>query len=195
MARYDAAHKQHTRQRILASAGKIFRSSGYAASGLAEVMSEAGLTVGGFYAHFASKEALLLEVVSETLAAGQRTLGAGLEAASSSDFARALVERYLSRAHCDHPEHGCPLPSLAVELGRQSDETRGEFEALLLKALRNYEARMPEAPEPGASQRDHMLALVALLVGAVILARAVKSPSLSNRILRACKHFALAGSA
>lgn len=192
MARYDAAHKQHTRQRIVASAGKIFRSSGYAASGLAGIMGAAGLTVGGFYAHFASKEALLIEVLSETLAAGQRRLATGLEAASGNDFVRALVERYLSRVHCDHPEHGCPLPSLAVELGRQSDDTRADFEALLLKALRGYEARLPEPGESGLSQRDHALALLALLVGGVILARAVKSPSLSNRVLRACKRFALA---
>jgi TetR/AcrR family transcriptional repressor of nem operon len=187
MARYLPGHRDQTRRKILETATQLFRTDGYAKSGVAKVMAGAGLTVGGFYAHFASKEALLSEVLQVALDQTERVLLAGLDDSSGLPFVREVARRYLSRRHRDTPEQGCALPSLLGEIGRQSDETREVFEEFFLKLLRSFEPHLADN-----SGRDRAIALAALLVGGLSLARAVKSKELSDRILLACKRFAVA---
>jgi TetR/AcrR family transcriptional regulator, transcriptional repressor for nem operon len=190
VTRYAAGHKDETRARILAAAGRLFRREGYVASGIAKLMSASGLTVGGFYAHFASKEELLSAVLERSLDQTRGALLAGLEDLEGSPFIREVARRYLSRLHRDAPEEGCALPSLATEVSRQSPETRRAFEEYLENLLAEVEDHLPVAG--GLTRRDRAIALVALMVGGLVFARAVESKELSDRILMACKRFAVA---
>jgi TetR/AcrR family transcriptional regulator, transcriptional repressor for nem operon len=180
MARYPNNQKQETHSKILTAAGRLFRTEGYAATGVAKVMSAAGMTVGGFYAHFASKEALLAEVLTESLATTRHVLLAGMEELDGKDYVRELMRRYLSRVHRDLPAEGCALPSLTGEVARQSEETREVFQDYLERLIAPFEERVG----------DRALALVCLAVGGVMFARAVKDKELSDRILMACRRFA-----
>lgn len=190
MTRYAPEHKDETRQKILDAAAKLFRSEGYAASGVAKVMGAAELTVGGFYAHFASKEALLAEVMSRSLEMTRTVLMAGLEETRGFPFVREVARRYLSRLHRDLPSEGCALPPLLPEISRQTAGTKEVLEDYLQQLVAEFEERLPG--DTKLSKRDRALALVALLTGGMALARAVKSPELSDRILLACRRFAVA---
>lgn len=190
--RYRSDHKDQTRQRILDAAGRMFRTDGYVASGVAKVMRATGLTVGGFYAHFASKEALLSEVLARSLAATQNVLLTGLEGVEGTAFIREVARRYLSRAHRDMAADGCALPSLAAEISRQGEETREAFEDHFETLIDAFEPHMPQQSQARLTRRDQAIALAALMVGAIIFARAVKTKELSDRILLACKKFATA---
>lgn len=189
MTRYAPGHKDETRERILSTAARVFRSEGYAATGVAKVMAAADLTVGGFYAHFASKETLLAEVLSRSLERTRTVLLAGIDDVRGFPLVREVARRYLSRLHRDAPEEGCVLPPLVPEVSRQSDETREVLENYLRAILDEVEKRGPEA-SPAISRRDRAIALVALMVGGLALSRAVKSKELSDRILLACRRFA-----
>jgi TetR/AcrR family transcriptional regulator, transcriptional repressor for nem operon len=176
--RYEKGRKDSTRRKIVDVAAQRFRADGIAATGLAGVMSEAGLTNGAFYPHFQSKNELVAECVStaleeqagwieETLAAG------GLEGAIST---------YLSAAHRDNPGQGCPSAALLPEIARQSADLRGRYtEGLLALADQISKALPPDAKDPQATA----LGLVATLVGSLQMARAVDRPELSDAILRA----------
>jgi TetR/AcrR family transcriptional repressor of nem operon len=181
VTRYPESHKAETRRRILDAAGRLFRAEGYAATGVAKVMSAAGMTVGGFYAHFASKEALLAEMLTGSLSATRDVLLTGTEALAGGDFVREVMRRYLSRAHRDAADLGCALPSLTGEVGRQSDETRRIFQDYLEKLIAPLEEKVP---------RERAIALICLAVGGIMFARAVKDREFSDQILKACRRFA-----
>ena len=194
--RYPPGHKQVTRGRIVAAAGARFRSRGYAATGVDEVMQAAGLTPGGFYAHFPSKQALLAEALGLSAGAMQQSLLGGLDDVEGAPLLRAVVGRYLSRTHRDHPEAGCPLPSLAAEVARDGRAPRLAVQEYLVSIAAALGPRTPAAP--GLSPEDRVLATAALLAGALLLSRAVPDPALSERILRAARRLAVpeaAGSA
>src|SRR5260370_35073809 len=109
--RTPAGHKEQTRAKILRAAGKIFRRQGYHAAGVDKVMEEAGLTVGGFYAHFGSKEALLSEVIAPAAAEAGVPLEEGLDGFAGRAPLEAFVESYLSRSPLHPPENESPLPA------------------------------------------------------------------------------------
>ena len=181
--------KQRTRERILASAGRVFRRRGYAGAGVDAVMREAGLTHGGFYGHFASKEALFAETVTRTLGRTAELMGRGADDREGVAWLRAAVRRYLSRPHLRAVEEGCAIPAIVSELGRAGGAPREAFERRLLELLADVEGKAPAGP--GLTPSDRVLATVALCVGGVSLARAVKDPALSDRILRACRALAV----
>ena len=169
--RYPPDHKQQTRQRILAAAGVVFRRRGYAAAGVDEIMQEAELTAGGFYAHFRSKDELFAAAFLEQLRQSETLTGgappnaaadpssaaaepgaAGLDAAGAPDERarrgerlRVMARRYLSRAHRCRIEQGCPLPPLVADLPRQSVAMRREFQEFLAGSIRRL-AEMPASP-------------------------------------------------
>ncbi|HET9529863.1 MAG TPA: TetR/AcrR family transcriptional regulator [Blastocatellia bacterium] len=195
--RYGKEHKAETRKRILAAAARLFRERGYDGVGVDAIMGEVGLTAGGFYAHFASKEALFAEAMGRALTEG-RALGApkseprasaGLRAGSpgEGDPLLSLIRGYLSRTHRDHPDEGCPLPVLSTDVARSGDATRKSYEKQFLKYLAEVEAILPEGDAP---VQDRALALIAQCVGGLMLARAVKDEELSNQILKACRNAA-----
>jgi TetR/AcrR family transcriptional regulator, transcriptional repressor for nem operon len=187
--RYPAGHKQETRKRILAAAGERFRTRGYAATGVDEVMSAAGLTPGGFYGHFRSKDELLREALAAALEQTRGGLLAGLDGVEGPALLRAVVGRYLSRSHRDQPAAGCPLPALAAELAREGPAPRRDLQEYLERMTAALAPRVPSAP--GLSPEDRVLATTALLAGALLLSRAVEDEELSTRILRASRRLAV----
>ncbi|HEY7545318.1 MAG TPA: TetR/AcrR family transcriptional regulator [Blastocatellia bacterium] len=175
-----------TRKKILSAAARLFRQRGYDGVGVDSVMNEVGLTAGGFYAHFPSKEALFAEAMASSLG-GEKKLRAGKSRASiSDDPLHNLIFSYLSRTHRDGVGEGCPLPALTTDVARASVSTREIYEQKLLSFIDGIEAVLPE----GATS-DTALAVVAQCVGGLMISRAVKDEELSSRILRACRAAAM----
>lgn len=176
--RYEKGRKDATRQRIIEVAAERFRCDGIAASGLAGIMSEAGLTNGAFYPHFKSKA----ELVRETVVAAIEGQSEQLRGIMAADGIEAAIAAYLSPEHRDSPETGCVLAALLPELARQPDATRRAYSERLLAMVREIASRLPsEAGDPETTA----LAIYATLVGTLQLARAVEGTELSDRILAA----------
>lgn len=176
--RYDKGRKEASRRLIMEVATKRFREDGIAASGIASIMSDAGLTNGAFYPHFESKEELVRECVYiaqiEQSKLHQDALGAGgLE---------LLITRYLSPEHRDAPGRGCISAALLGELSRQSFETRKCYTEGLLNLVCVMATALPKF---GSDAEDVMLAIFSTLIGSLQLARAVEGTVLSGRILAA----------
>ena len=177
--RFAKGHKTETRARIIDAASKRFRRDGVAATGIAGVMEDAGLTHGGFYAHFASKEELVREATVAALDATQARLDRF--APEGADWLEARIKNYLSPRHRDTAETGCAVAALAAELGRHSQATRNAVTAKLQETFARYAAHLPAAtPDPG----HRAIAIFSLMVGALQLARAVSDPGLSAQILQ-----------
>ncbi len=186
--RYAPEHKERTRVRILDAAAKVFRERGFAAGSVDDVMAEAGLTAGGFYAHFQSKDALLAGVLNHTATQSRERLQRGLEQCSDGEWIQAVIERYLSPAHCRRAATGCPLPPLLAEIARGAGASKQAFEAFLRQTVAWLEARLPDdAAQPS---RDRALAILAIWVGGLSLARAAPNQALADQILAACRQFA-----
>jgi TetR/AcrR family transcriptional repressor of nem operon len=185
--RHPRDHKEQTRRRILDAAASVFRKRGYQAAGVDAVMHEAGLTAGAFYAHFDSKEALFAQTLPHALRHTRLFNGPGLDHLSGADWLRAVAAIYLSPAHRRTVEQGCPLPALLPEVARASGEAKQAVEEALLEVAGKIAARLPHR-EGGPA--DGALAVLALLVGGMTLARAVADESLGDRILAACRDLA-----
>ncbi|MBL7686802.1 MAG: TetR/AcrR family transcriptional regulator [Bdellovibrionaceae bacterium] len=168
--------KQRTREKILDSALKLFRKSGIDGTGIDSVMKKSGLTAGGFYAHFKSKENLIIEVLDTALnqAAG-RLKAAALE--TPADPARGLLDLYLSAKHRDNPASGCALVALSTDLARRSpavaEKIGGYLERWIGFFMRNGYTRTQAVQQ------------VALAVGTLTLARMLKGQDLSDEFLKA----------
>ncbi len=185
--RYGSEHKAETRARVVKSAAREIRMKGPDKMAVVDVMAKAGLTHGGFYAHFASKEALVAEAIEGMFADGQRrnpALGEALasDGADRRSAFRAYLESYLSAEHRDRPEFGCPLPSLATDMARNSGAARERFALGLDRLTARIEAALTPmgVVDPAAEAR----AVVSQMVGAVGLARAVGQGDQSDAILR-----------
>ncbi len=171
--------KAQTRERILAAASAALIQRGPAEPSVGEVMGAAGLTVGGFYAHFESKDALMLEAFRQLLAERRvliEQIDGDLPAARRREQVAAF---YLSRRHRDAIDQGCPLPSSLSELARLPEG----FHAALSEHLEAMLAQLADSPEEAAL----VLADIALMVGGLALARALGPGDLSDRVLRAAK--------
>jgi TetR/AcrR family transcriptional repressor of nem operon len=186
--RYRPGHKDQTRRRILAAAGRRFKEKGYAAAGLQELMRSADLTVGGFYAHFASKQELLAEALELTLDQNTELLFSGLEGLEGEAWVREVARRYLSRRHRDQAADGCPAPAIAADIARAGPEAREAFERAFRRCLCELSSHTPG--RAGLEPEDRALGTMGLLVGGILLSRAVADRELSDRILQACKRLA-----
>lgn len=182
--------KAKSHRRIVAAAGRRLRAAGLDGAGVAEIMAEAGLTHGGFYAHFADKAALVEAALEAALAESREAWLAGFEGLTAEEAYRQIVGRYLSRGHRDAPASGCAMAALGSELARAPEAIRGSFESAFEKTLAALEAHMPEGSALG--RRERAAALLALAMGGVTLARMVVDPALSDMILLACRRAALA---
>lgn len=182
-----AAAKDATHERILGVAARAIRRSGYAGTGVADIMKEAGLTHGAFYSHFASREAMLAEAAG--MACGESAANAvELAAGTPPDKALdAMLTAYLSKEHVAQLERGCPLAALGSETSRQAPEVR-RVVTRHIKAMVDLLARQSsDWGQPGAHERA--LVTLSTLVGTVVLARAVDEPGLSDRLRKAAlKH-------
>lgn len=166
------------RERILKATARLIRERGILGAGVDALTEAAGMTHGGLYSQFGSKERLIEEALSDVIAEKGREMGD----AALSDY----VSSYLSAEHRDAPGRGCPIAALCSEMPRQSEGARTRFTA----GLRAMIAALSERQLSGAKQRkrdEAAIAMVASLVGALVLARAVNDPKLSNEILRAAK--------
>ncbi|MFO0618594.1 MAG: TetR/AcrR family transcriptional regulator [Polyangiaceae bacterium] len=179
-----AGKKARTHENILDSAARLVRERGISGAKVAEVMEGAGLTVGGFYAHFASKEALVDEALRRTSAKLRVHLFKGIEEKPKEDRAIVLLKRYLSVAHRDEYVHGCPMPAVLGEVGTTKPE-HAEVVAEQLEALGAELA--PHLPDAGLPRRQLALGLAAMMVGALSIARATKGTSLSEDVLKASR--------
>jgi TetR/AcrR family transcriptional repressor of nem operon len=166
--------KRRTHDRIIASAGRIARKNGLAAASVSRVMHGAGLTIGGFYAHFRSKRAMDAEVV-------QATLGG-----SSVPWS---VDRYLTAAHRDNTERGCAFPAMLSEIARADEPTRMALARAIDARARELARSLPGAP--GSRARERALATLAICVGGLTLARAMRGHKASDEVLAACRKWAL----
>ncbi|MDE2515483.1 MAG: TetR family transcriptional regulator [Rhodospirillales bacterium] len=170
-----------TRQRILKEAGIAFRRKGIKATGIADLMAAAGLTHGGFYRHFPSKEDLVAEACATCL------MAPAMKATQTEpDGLKSMAGVYLAPAHRDTPDTGCVFAGLGSELARADDKTR---KAATAGFLRMMEAAMRGGPKATAkAARERAMVAIAAMVGAVTLSRIVTDPKLSAAILASTRH-------
>jgi len=185
--RYPKDHKNRSREHILDAAARVFRRQGYVGGGVSAVMGEAGMTKGGFSAHFENKEELFAQALTKALGDAATTWSQGVEDLPDRDWIEMMVQRYLSDEHLQMVEDGCPLPALLSEIGRAGPAPRAAFEAHLLKMLVRIGERLP--PATGEQRQDAAVAILATLIGGMAIARSVADPQLSERVLRACREF------
>ena len=185
--RYGKEHKTESRARIVSSAAQQIRANGPDKVAVADLMASAGLTHGGFYAHFTSKDALVAEAVDAMFIDAQRQTQAIGDALANpaGDIRvafRAYLESYLSPRHRDGAERGCPLPSLAADMARGVGAANARFASGLKRLTSRIEAALERlhVAEAGAEAN----ALVAQMVGAVALARAIGTGEQSDAMLR-----------
>jgi TetR/AcrR family transcriptional repressor of nem operon len=182
------SRKQQTHDRILDTAARVLRDTGFAGIGVADIMKRAGLTHGGFYAHFASRDALLAEALQrawqDSSARLQRAMATG-EAKAGSPL-RALVDNYLSDRHLRAADRGCPVAALASDLPRQSDAVRSAGTASVEALIAAVDATLPP------DRADETAAVIAAqLVGALQIARALGDNAKGRRHLTAARSFLL----
>jgi TetR/AcrR family transcriptional repressor of nem operon len=128
--RYDLEHKTQTRDRIVRVAARKFRAEGLSGPGVASVMKASGLTVGGFYKHFRSKDELLADAIAQAFSDSEKVY-ASLQNVPRADRWKEMVRLYLSREHCDHPATGCPVAALAPEMPRAKFNVRKRISGLM----------------------------------------------------------------
>ncbi|CAN7205189.1 TetR/AcrR family transcriptional regulator [Phyllobacterium sp. LjRoot231] len=177
--RYEKGRKDASRGRIMEVAADRFRSDGIAASGLAAIMGDAGLTNGAFYPHFHSKAELVRESVVATMELQSQQLAEAL----ASGGVEMAIEAYLSAEHRDNPGKGCASAALLPEIARQPPETREVYTDRLLALAHQLAEALPQA----RNRESVALGVFATLIGALQLARAVEGTELSDRMLAAGK--------
>ena len=179
---YSQAQKEKTHKRIVAIASKRFREKGLAGFGIADLMKEAGLTVGGFYKHFDSRDELVAEALSDAFGVWQRQKQAAESGGRPLSF-ESLIDDYVSDVHRKNPGAGCAFSALAPELARSDKRTR----ALTSEQVRD-DIELIVALLPGKARRaarSRAILTFSALVGAMSLARAVSDEVLAHEILKA----------
>jgi TetR/AcrR family transcriptional regulator, transcriptional repressor for nem operon len=187
--RYKPGHKAEIHQKIVKDASRRVRAEGLTGAAVSAVMKDAGLTHGGFYKHFESKDELLIESLSEAF---RETADGLVEAGKQSQLGsawKAVVRAYLSPEHCDHAERGCPLAALAPELARVDKATK----ARLLGELAKYKSRMlPFMPGRRAADKERaFFSIFSTMIGAIELARMLPERALKEKVLASARDFLL----
>ncbi len=183
-ATLSVAHrKQLTHERIVDVASRAIRRGGYGGAGVADIMKEAGLTHGGFYAHFPSREALLAEAGGRAYAESFAVASALAEAAPPGQALLAIMHAYMSPEHIASIESGCPISALGSEMPRQALDVRHAATAHIRRMIDLFARQMPERGDA----RGHELAmsLVCALIGTTLVARVVDDPDLSTALCAA----------
>jgi TetR/AcrR family transcriptional repressor of nem operon len=191
--RYSKEHKQETHARIVRKASVRLRERGAHGIGVADLMKEAGLTHGGFYAHFDSREALVIEAFAYAM---DRSMEHWRKTAAQTPPERRLstiVDAYLSTLHRDDPGHGCAVPPLGAEIAREGPKARRAFAAKLDQMIDMMADQIPDLPRKVA--RKQASATLATMMGALVLSRIAGNGEFSEEILAAGRAAALARSA
>ena len=177
---YSKAQKTRTHKRIVSIASKRFREKGLAGFGIADLMKEAGLTVGGFYKHFNSRDDLVAEAVNSAFGGWQRRVDAAKAGGPSVSLAK-LIDEYLNEKHRDNPGSGCAFSALAPEIARSGKRTRSLTSEQVRSDIQLIAALLPGRDNRTA--RSRAILVFSALVGAMSLARAVSDEALSREIL------------
>jgi len=181
--RYSREHKQETHDRIVKKASVRLREKGAHGIGVADLMKEAGLTHGGFYAHFDSREALVIEAFAYAMDRSMEHWRKQSDQVAPEKQLTQIVETYLSALHRDNPGHGCSIPALGAEIARESPKTRKAFAAKLEQMIDMMADQVLEVPRKGA--RKQAVAALATMMGTLVLSRIAGSGELSEEILAA----------
>jgi TetR/AcrR family transcriptional repressor of nem operon len=170
------------REEILTSAARLFREQGIGATGVDSITDDAGLTHGGLYSQFGSKQAIVAEAIRFALERSKRGWRRAAQGKPEKKALSDIVATYLSRAHRDSPGQGCPVAALSSDIARQPEAVRQVFTRELKDVLEFLAGLMPE--DTPSRRYEDAIAAFACMVGAVILARAVSDEALSSRILK-----------
>ena len=179
--RYDAEHKAKTHRRIVKGASRQLRKRGLNGPAVATLMKASGLTHGGFYKHFSSRDDLVLEAIEESLDELTQTLTDAAKRAGSRDAWKAMVATYLSLERCDQAEIGCPIAALAPDIARTAPAMKQRISAAILKFRSEL---IPFMPGRTADEKaSNFLMLMTSMAGAVALARTMPEQTVRQTIL------------
>jgi len=182
-----ASAKEATHERIVAVASRAIRRSGYDGTGVADIMKEAGLTHGAFYAHFASREAMLAEAAGKACAESAAAASDVVAKVPPNMALESMLSAYLSKEHVQRAEMGCPLAALGSETSRQAPEVRRVATQHIKEMIDLIARQSPDWGQPAAHERA--LVTLSTMVGSLLLARAVDDPGLSDSLrVAALKH-------
>lgn len=175
------SHKARTRQRILDEAARVMRECGTESIGVASLMKRVGLTHGGFYAHFDSREALVQAVIAEMFTDSTQRMQSSWQQSAPAERLNTLIDYYLSETHRDSPAEGCPMPALVSEVGHLPDEAKAIFTQGVASMLKRLSELLAELGQRDAEALAS--SLLAEMVGALALARACPDKALSATML------------
>lgn len=187
--RYDPDHKLQTHRRIVKSASHQFRAEGINGPGVAKLMKASGLTHGGFYKHFASKDQLFAEAIEESA----RDIGARMTAwakqAPPGEAWKEIVKKYLSVEHCEHPEAGCPIAALAPDIAR----TQGPLREKIRDSMESYKRQLLQFMPGGdvGEKRKNFALIYTAMVGALSVARTMSDKKERDKLLRLTRNHLL----
>ena len=181
--RYSKEHKQETHARIVKKASIRLREKGAHGIGVADLMKEAGLTHGGFYAHFDSREALVIEAFNYAMDRATERWRKMAEQTPPEQRLSSIVDSYLTPIHRDDPGHGCAVPTLGAEIARESAKTRKAFAVKLEQMIDMMADQVQDVPRKAA--RKQAMATLATMMGTLVLSRIAGSGEFSDEILGA----------
>jgi len=184
--RYSDTHRDETHEKLLKIAGRALREKGPNGVAVADVMKQAGLTHGGFYAHFKSKDALLVEALEGVFSHAKQKFRAATDGMPPRHALAAYIDFYVSQRHRDNPANGCPVTALNSDLPRQSKAFRKAFDGGAKMLVSSMEARIRDA---GIEGDAHALAasVLSAMAGAVAISRAISDRSLSDQMLETAR--------
>lgn len=187
--RYQPTHKLETRRKIVQDAARRLRAEGMRGAAVSAVMSDAGLTHGGFYKHFGGKDELLSASLGEAFREMADRLAIAAQHSRPGTAWKAVVKTYLSPQHCDHPELGCPVAALAPELARAENAARRRIPGELME----YQKRMlPYMPGRSlAEKKRNFLVIFSTMVGAIEIARLLPGQAERAKVLASARDFLL----
>jgi TetR/AcrR family transcriptional repressor of nem operon len=187
--RYRPEHKAEIHQKIVKDASQRVRSEGITGAAVTAVMRDAGLTHGGFYKHFGSKNELLMESLSEAFQDIADRLAHAGEQSQPETAWKAIVQTYLSLEYCDHVEYGCPLPALAPELARADQAMKPQ----IFEELKKYKSRMlPFMPGQRTADKERaFFSIFSTMVGATEIARMLPEPVMREKVLASARDLLL----
>ena len=180
--RYSKEHKFQTHARIVKRASVKLREKGAHGIGVADLMKEAGLTHGGFYAHFDSRDALMIEAFTHAMDRSTENWKEQSEGAPAEKRLSAIVNSYLSAEHRDNPGQGCAVPALAAEIARESAKTRKAFAGRMAQLVETLARQFHGLPPKAA--RKQAMATLATMMGSLVMARVAGSGEFSDDILK-----------
>ena len=187
--RYRPEHKAEIHRKIVKDASRRVRTEGITGAAVSAVMQDAGLTHGGFYKHFESKDELLMESLSEAFQEIADRLVHAAEQSPPETAWKAIVNTYLSLEYCEHVEYGCPLPALAPELARAGKAMKPR----IFEELKKYRSRMlPFMPGQGTADKESaFFAIFSTMVGAIEIARMMPAPAVREKVLASARELLL----